>query len=110
VTDRGAAANQGAVLKVSGMGVAKVVDVRLGDPGGIGLTRDGTTLLVSSQNAGTGADQVLLVDVATGKTGTASKVIGANHNSSGGLHRAYRSTVFAWADTRRSGMVYRVEP
>lgn len=110
VTDRGAAASQAAVLKVSRASAVKVADVRLGDPGGVSLTRDGKTLLVSAQNVTTGADQLVLIDVATGKSGTASKVIGANHNSSGGVHRAYRTTVFAWADVSRSGRVYRVEP
>jgi sugar lactone lactonase YvrE len=110
VTDRGNSGGAGAVLKVSNGRAVKFADARLGDPGGISLTRDNKTLLISSQNATTGSDQVLLIDVATGKSGVASKVIGANHDSSGGLHRAYSSAVFAWADVRRSGPVYRVDP
>ena len=108
VTDRGS--GDGAVLKVFNGTAVKFAGARLGDPGGISLTRDNKTLLVSSQNATTGADQVLLIDVATGKSGVASKVIGANHDSSGGLHRAYSSAVFAWADTSRMGTVYRLDP
>ncbi len=110
LSDRGGATNRGAVFKVSGSAVIKVTDVALGDPGGVSVTANGKTLLVSSQNPATGADQVLLVDLATGKTGTVTKVIGANHNSAGGVHRAFHGTVFAWADDRRSGRVYRVEP
>jgi len=109
VTDHGATASAGAVLRVSAGSVVKVAGARLGDPGGVSLTRDGKTLLVSSQNATTGADQVLMIDVASGKAGTATKVIGVNHNSSGGLHRGYRTTLFAWADVSRGGRVYRVE-
>jgi sugar lactone lactonase YvrE len=110
VTDRGTGSAAGAVLKVSNGRAVNFAGARLGDPGGISLTRDNKTLLISSQNATTGADQVLLIDVATGRSGVASKVIGANHDSSGGLHRAYRSAVFAWADVSRSGRVYRVDP
>ena len=110
VTDRGKGADQGAVLKVSGSTVTKIADSQLGDPGGVSLTSDLTTLLVSSQMPGTGADQLLLTDLASGRSGTATKVIGANHNSSGGLHRAYRTKTFGWCDVSRSGKVYRVEP
>jgi len=61
---------------------------------------------VSSQNRGNGSDQVLFLDLATGRTATASKVIGLNMNSSGGLHAAGDSAVAAWADTQ--GTIYRV--
>lgn len=105
VSDRGNG-SAGTVLRVSST-VSTVLDsVRLGDPGGLSLSKDGRALLVSSLDPVSGADQVLFVDLASGKTGVAKNVIGANHNSSGGLHRARGATGMAWADTQ--GTVYRV--
>jgi len=105
VSDRGNG-SAGTVLRVSST-VSTVLDsVRLGDPGGLSLSKDGRALLVSSLDPVSGADQVLFVDLASGKTGMAKNVIGANHNSSGGLHRARGATGMAWADTQ--GTVYRV--
>lgn len=49
------------------------------------------------------------VDLATGRTAAATKVIGTNRNSAGGLHRAHAAPVLAWADVSRSGRVYRVD-
>ena len=87
-----------------------VASVRLGSPGGLTLTKDGQELLVSSLNPATGNDQLLVVNLASGASGVASKVIGVYHASAGGLHRARDGVVMAWADVSRSGHVYRVDP
>jgi hypothetical protein len=52
----------------------------------------------------------LLLTLATGKTAVATRVVGVNKNSSGGLHRAANAPILAWADVSRSGKIYRVEP
>jgi len=85
-----------------------VSGVTLGSPAGLALTLDETTLLISSL-ARDGTSQVLLVDLATGKTSTFNDVIGTNRNS-GGLHRAHHVNSFAWADVQRPGRIYRVDP
>ena len=110
VTDHGAGANGGAVFRVSGSKVTKIATVDLGNPGGVTVTKDDKVLLVSSQNPVTGADQVLTIDLASGRSGVVSKVVGANVNNSGGLHRAYDTARFAWADVSRSGPIYRIDP
>ena len=109
VSDRGAAPGQGLVLRVKA-GVAEPVltGLHLGAPAGVTLVHGDKTLLVSTVDAATTSDQVLVVDLATGKKAAATKVIGANKDSSGGLHRAYGAAVLAWADT--NGQVYRVRP
>jgi len=69
------------------------------------------TLLVSSIDAATRSDQVILLDLATGKTTVATKGIrGEQEQLFGGLHRALRSAVLAWCDVSRSGTIYRIEP
>jgi hypothetical protein len=82
----------------------------LGSPAGVTLAAADSVLLVSSQGADDGSDQVLFLDLASGKTAVANKGIGANHNSSGGLHRAANAGVAAWADTRGSVIVIRFDP
>ena len=107
VSDRGSAAADGAVFRVTGGSATKVAGIRAPDLAGIALTLDESLLLVSSLSDG-GTDQVLLVELATGRTGVASKVVGENRNG-GGLHRARERDVFAWADVLRPGRVYRIE-
>jgi len=110
VSDQGSGPGHGEVFRVSGGTVTPVLtDLHLGAPAGVTLTGNDATLLVSSIDAATTSDQVLSLDLATGKTSATTKVIGDNKNSSGGLHRAHNVPVLAWADVSRSGRVYRVE-
>ncbi len=110
VTDQGSGPGQGQVLRVFGGSVTSVrTDLRLGTPAGVTLVPDESMLLVSSIDGASGADQVLFVDLATGRSASATKVIGANKNSAGGLHRAHDVPVLAWADVQRPGRVYRVD-
>ena len=110
VTDQGSGKGKGEVLKVSDGKVTPVLsDLRLGTPAGVTTVNDDATLLVSSIDAATLSDQVLFLDLASGKTAAATKVIGANKDSAGGLHRAHAAPVLAWADVQRPGRVYRVE-
>ncbi len=102
----------GAVLRIEGGAVSALVNnVRLGDPAGVTLSPDERVLGVSSLHPTAGTCQVLLVDVATGMTGTFSEVIGANH-AAGGVHRAHggASTDLAWADLSAgtAGTVFRI--
>lgn len=107
VTDRGAVPGRGSVFRIDAGAVTPVVSgVRLGAPAGVTLIDDDATLLVSSNDARTLADQLLFVDLATGTQAAATKVIGANIDSSGGLHRAADAKVLAWADTR--GQIFRI--
>ncbi len=107
VTDQGAGPGQGQVFRVSGGTVMPVLTgLHLGAPAGVTLVNNDATLLVSSIDGATLSDQVLFLDLATGTTAAATKVIGANKNSSGGLHRAHNATDLAWADIQ--GQVYRV--
>jgi hypothetical protein len=109
VTDQGAGAGQGTVLRLAGGTATAVLSgLHLGSPAGVTLAGGDTTLLVSSLDATTLSDQVLFLELATGTTAVASKVIGSNINSSGGLHRAHDAALLAWADVSRSGRVYRV--
>jgi DNA-binding beta-propeller fold protein YncE len=110
VTDQGSGQGKGEVLKVSdGKATPVLPDLRLGSPAGVTTVNDDATLLVSSIDAASLSDQVLFLDVATGKTAAATKVIGANKDSAGGLHRAHTAPVLAWADVSRGGRVYRVD-
>ncbi|MDQ6724891.1 MAG: hypothetical protein M3066_01750 [Actinomycetota bacterium] len=109
VSDRGPTPGQGVVYKVSGGSVTTVLSgLHLGAPAGVTLIDNDTVLLVSSANSGNLSDQVLFVDLATGRTAPATKGIGTNSDSSGGIHRAYSAPVLAWADT--NGQIYRVRP
>ena len=108
VTDQGGGAGQGQVFKVDGGKVTPVLTgLRLGSPAGVTLVDDDATLLVSSVDDDTLADQVLFLQLGTGETAT--KVIGTSKSSSGGLHRSPDGSVLAWADVQRPGRVYRVE-
>src|SRR5205085_7469151 len=108
VTDQGAGAagrGQGQVLEVDGGKVTPVLTgIRLGSPAGVTLVDDDTTLLVSSVDDQSLADQVLFLRLGTGETAT--KVIGTSTSSSGGLHRSPDGSVLAWADVQRPGRVY----
>jgi hypothetical protein len=107
VSDQGPNPNLGLVLSVTGGTVTPILNaLDLGSPAGVTLVEHDAVLLVSAQDPLTASDQVLFFDLATGKTATATKVIGAHKASSGGLHRAYRAPVLGWADTR--GSVYRI--
>ena len=111
VSDRGLGRRlDGRLLKIADGRVRTVArSLRLGNPAGVALTSDGSTLLVSSLAPAAGTAQVLLVDTATLATSTFDDVIGANR-SAGGLHRGLRTPVMAWADVQRPGRVYRVDP
>jgi DNA-binding beta-propeller fold protein YncE len=111
VSDRGLGRRlDGRVLRIAGGQMTTIARaIRLGNPAGLALTRDDATLLVSSLAPAAGTAQVLLVDTATLATSTFDDVIGVNR-AAGGLHRALRSGVMAWADVQRPGRVYRVDP
>lgn len=96
VTDRGAPGGEGALYRVTGGSVQRVADIRAPVFAGVTLTFDEATVLVSTLGP-QGTDQVLLVDAATLRTDSFSRVIGENREG-GGLHRAHRVDVFAWAD------------
>jgi hypothetical protein len=111
VTDQGSGKGQGQVWAVSKSGVTSVLNgLDLGTPAGVALEGADTTLLVSSIDPASRSDQVLFADLGTGRTAAATKVIGANKDSSGGLHRAHKTPTLAWAGVSRGGPVYRVEP
>lgn len=105
-------ADTGKVFRISSGAVEPLVDaVITGDPAGVALTLDDSTLLVSSLDPATAHDQVVLVDVSTKKTSIFNAVIGAN-TAGGGVHRAADANVFAWADlsagSAGSGLVYKI--
>jgi len=109
VTDRGPAPGQGSVFRVSGGAITSLLsNLRLGAPAGVALIDDDAVLLVSSTASGTMADQLLFLDLASGATAPATKGIGSDTDSAGGLHRAYNAPVLAWADTK--GGVFRIRP
>lgn len=84
-----------------------VDDTIVGDPAGVALTLDETTLLVSSVSAA-GTSQVLLIDTATGTTSIFDDVIRAN-SGSGGVHRARDLATFAWCGIGAGGTVYQID-
>jgi sugar lactone lactonase YvrE len=111
VTDQGEGPGRGIVYRVrQGKAAPVLTRLTLGTPAGVTLINGDDTLLVSSIDGKSRSDQVLFLDLPTGKTAAAQKVIGAHMNSAGGLHRAGAAAVLAWADVQRSGRVYRVEP
>jgi DNA-binding beta-propeller fold protein YncE len=118
VADRAAAGiGAGKVFQISDSAISELVGkVRMGNPGGIALTKDGGTLLVSAFQPNSKYDQVLVVNTATGASVAVTDVVGKN-SAAGGVHRAHNVNVFSWADIiapcgrpTRSGCVYRVEP
>ena len=111
VSDQGDGAGRGIVYPVSqGQATPVLTDLTLGTPAGLTLINADETLLVSSIDAKSRSNQVLFLDLPTGRTEAAQKVIGAHMNSAGGLHRAHAAAVLGWADIQRPGRVYRVEP
>ncbi|MDQ4068610.1 MAG: hypothetical protein M3203_03915 [Actinomycetota bacterium] len=114
VTDRGGAhdGRTGAVYRISGGSTEKIADLRAPVLAGVALTLDESVLLVSALS-GRGTDQVLVVDLASRRTGTFSRTIGENR-AGAGLHRARNVDVFAWADfmagADRRSRVYVLEP
>ena len=112
VTDREANSPcSGSVFKITGKKIRKIVDdVRLGNPAGLALTLDESTLLLSAIQENSNRDQVLVVDLATLQTSSITQVVGRNHNDAGGLHRARYSDVYSWCGTSASktGTVYKV--
>ncbi len=88
-----------------------VAKVRTGNPAGIALTKDGGVLLVSALQPDGTSDQVLVVNTATGASSAVTKVVDQN-SAAGGVHRAYTSNLFSWADRncRPKGCVFSVEP
>ncbi|MDX6676272.1 MAG: hypothetical protein QOE31_324 [Solirubrobacteraceae bacterium] len=108
VTDHGPGG--GRALRVDGDSVTTIArGLRLGNPAGIALTLDESSVLISSLNRATNTAQVLIVDTATAATSVFDDVIGTNH-SAGGLHRARAAAPMGWADVQRPGRVYRVDP
>ena len=102
----------GQVFKIASGAVTVLVQkVRTGNPAGIALTTDGSTLLVSAMQPDGKSDQVLVVNTATGASSSVTDVVGQN-SAAGGVHRAYQSNLFSWADRtcRSRGCVYSVAP
>jgi sugar lactone lactonase YvrE len=112
VTDRGGPGGEGALYRVSSGSAERIAGIRAPPFAGVTLTFDESTVLVSTLSP-QGTDQVLLVDATTLRTDTFSRVIGENREG-GGLHRAHRVDVFAWADLAagpdRQSRVYVLRP
>jgi sugar lactone lactonase YvrE len=81
-------------------------ELRVGYPVGIALAQGDGTLFVSGLDPETLTDLVLAIDVSTKSvaryTGSMENNIGLFEEPAG-LHRAKRSNVFAWADTKAAG-------
>ena len=89
-------------------------ELRVGYPVGIALAQGDGTLFVSGLNPDTLTDLVVAIDVATKSvstyTGSAEHNIGMFEEPAG-LHRAKKSNVFAWADSKANslgGTVYKL--
>ena len=80
--------------------------LRVGYPVGIALAQGDGTLFVSGLNTNTLTDLVVAIDLATKNTseytGSAEHKIG-DFEEPAGLHRAKKSNVFAWADSKAAG-------
>lgn len=111
VSDQGEGPGKGLVLRVRGRKVEPVLSgLTLGSPAGVTLVENDSVLLVSSIAPRSRSNQVLLLDLRTGRTAAVRKVIGESRDTSGGLHRAHAAPVLGWAGVQRSGRVYRVDP
>jgi sugar lactone lactonase YvrE len=113
VADRAAAGkSMGKVFTITSDKIAVLVEnVHTGKPAGIALTKDGSTLLVSSYQSNSKYDQVLVVNTATGASSIVTDVVGLNKDA-GGIHRAHNLNVFSWCGLTAgdTGRVYRVSP
>ncbi|HEX2619627.1 MAG TPA: hypothetical protein VHL11_05760 [Phototrophicaceae bacterium] len=112
VLDRLASRNGlGSVIRISSGTVEKIADnIRTGAQlAGLSLTLDESLLLVSSLDSVQETAQVLVIDLATLNTSIINDVIGQN-TAAGGLHRAYLTNQYAWADSSlgKKGGVYGV--
>lgn len=113
LSDRAAAGNGfGQIFKLDGSQLKAIVEkVKTGDPAGIALSPDESVLLVSAHQSDNPNDQVLLVNLATLQTGSATDVVGQNH-SAAGLHASHGNPqILSWADltAQGTGTVYRIE-
>src|SRR5438128_938541 len=77
LSDRAAAGgSDGSVFKIDGSKVTVIVaKLHTGNPAGISLTQDESTLLVSALQLNSPSDQVLLIDLGTGQIGSITEVI-----------------------------------
>lgn len=111
IVDRGAGNGLGSVLRLKGSTMEVIAsNLRTDkDIAGITLTLDESAVLVSHLSAVDGTAQVLIINTATLGQALFNKGIAANHGA-GGLHRAHGTGQLAWADYRRGGGVYFLEP
>jgi hypothetical protein len=113
VADTSNAEDRSASVLVIKGGVVSVFasDVSVGFPAGIALAAGDGTLFVSGLDPETSTDLVLAIDTSTKAvsryTGSAENNI-ALFNEPAGLHRAKKTNVFAWADSKANsgGTVY----
>jgi DNA-binding beta-propeller fold protein YncE len=112
VADRAAAGQgQGKIFKIVNRRITPILNlVRTGNPAGIALTRDDRVMLVSALQLHRQSDQVVLVDLATLRTGAVTKVVSQN-SAAGGVHaqpeglmapaeHIVKPQLFSWADTK----------
>jgi sugar lactone lactonase YvrE len=112
VVDNASDTHAARVLRVRGGQVSAFVEnIGVGFPGGITLTHDDGTLLVSGLDPQTKHDVVYFAATATGKLSRLTKTVG-QFAEPAGLHRAHDANVFAWADSEAnaSGTVYVLQP
>ena len=109
VLDTAAADTKRATVFTVADGVATpfVADISVGYPGGIALSLDDKSLLVSALDATLARDIVYVVSIATKEMAPFNKSIDKFYESAG-LHRARRAGTFAWADRRanKTGTVF----
>ncbi len=112
VADRASAGNgRGNVFRLNGRTIRSITSpVRLGNPAGIALSLDESTLLVSSHQRN-GYDQVLIIELRTLRTQIFTDVVGENEDA-GGLHRAHDRDIYSWIDSTGGGQgtVYLIRP
>lgn len=109
VSDRGQQDSQGVVYRIDNTLTPIAENLNLGNPAGLALTPDASTLAISSLSD-QGHAQVVLINLSTLESSIFNRVIGENV-SAGGLHRSHGGTeiVFAWADVD-GGQIYKVKP
>lgn len=101
----------GQLLRYSGQLEILVSDILPGEPAGVAVTTDNSTVVVSAMDRQMGTDEVLLVSTEDKSVHHFTQVVGEN-TAAGGVHRAPNRDVFAWADSAAGGrgMVYRINP